>query len=258
MNTKPLLKRLVSKVYTSLRDYSIYGRRLFRRGDILWHNVMLIGAPRCGTSFIHHYLEQHSQVQKTFKKEICFFNDSFERELKWHGWNLPLIDATPSYLSHAEVAERVKSCFSDMKFMVQLRDPVDRAFSSHAKNTKLGFETLSFEDPLEREDYSVKTQTSLADPALMAKHLKLWVKHFPKDRFHIIKSEDLFNHPEAHFKEILGFIGLPIEGVREFKKVNAATASSSSMKPETRTHLTNYYLGPNEELDDLLNGFSWP
>ena len=38
-------------------------------------NVLIIGAMKCGTTSLHHYLDLHPEISMSEQKEVRFFDD---------------------------------------------------------------------------------------------------------------------------------------------------------------------------------------
>eukprot|EP00892_Ulva_mutabilis_P012512 jgi/Ulvmu1/9633/UM054_0065.1 len=119
--------------------------------------LMIIGAQKAGTTWLHHALETHSRMvqgitrakkalgTRSQGKELQFFSrwpplgtDEFmsmwpEEEIAamLNGTSRKfLIDATPEYLAMPAAAPRVKQMLPHAKIVIVLRDPVERSFSS--------------------------------------------------------------------------------------------------------------------------------
>ena len=83
-------------------------------------DLVVVGAPKAGTTTLAHWLRDHPQVAFSTEKELEFFDLHHERGLDWYLAQLPqdpgdrvVAEATPTYLSdvaatHPSVAW--KSC----------------------------------------------------------------------------------------------------------------------------------------------------
>ena len=60
-------------------------------------------------------------------------------------------EASPYYLFHPYVPERVHEFNPNIKLIILLRNPIDRAYSHYQYISKLGLEKLSFEDGIRLE-----------------------------------------------------------------------------------------------------------
>ena len=76
-------------------------------------------------------------------------------------------EASPSYLFHPLVPERVARMLPNARLIALLRNPIDRAFSHYQHEVALGREQLSFEDALAQEDERMRGELDrmLGDPA---------------------------------------------------------------------------------------------
>ena len=61
-------------------------------------------------------------------------------------------EASPYYMWHPLVPDRIAKDLPDVKLIVLLRDPVERAYSGHAHEFARGFETETFEAAIDLED----------------------------------------------------------------------------------------------------------
>ena len=115
-------------------------------------NFLIIGAQKAGTTWLCDVLRRHPGVFIPEWKELQFFNMEFNYE-KGFDWYLDFFkgsegctargEGTPNYfynictdLEHRdwinrEVPARVKTVLPDAKFILSLRDPVDRAVSAY-------------------------------------------------------------------------------------------------------------------------------
>ena len=108
-------------------------------------DFLILGAQRCGTSSLHHWLSQHPDIWLPDEKELHFF------DLNWHAgpsWYRGMFtddgrvvgEATPIYLFYPNVDDWVHEVAPDCKFIVLLRDPVDRAYSHYHHALRTGVE----------------------------------------------------------------------------------------------------------------------
>ena len=139
-------------------------------------SFLILGAQRAGTSSLYNYLRQHPSLRLPRKKEMHFFDLYYMRGLKWYARQFPAFvfnrtkktgEATPYYLFHPAVAERVANALPNVKLIALLRDPTVRAFSHFQMSVFKGNETiLDFEVALaaEHERLQGETENLMADP----------------------------------------------------------------------------------------------
>ena len=95
----------------------------------------VIGAAKCGTTFLHSILSLHPQISPQKKKELSFY----ERDLN-KGWEFYSdefygdfdklrYDNSPIYFESLTVAEKIYKAVPDAKLILMLRNPVTRTLS---------------------------------------------------------------------------------------------------------------------------------
>ncbi len=137
-------------------------------------NLVVIGAMKCGTTSLHHYLDAHPEIAMSRPKELNFFfgpadagaaddpaEDAGWAQGNWHrgvGWYAGHFDpaatlrgeASPGYTSPAypEVAARMAALIPDARLVYAVRDPVERAVSQYLHHRRDGAETRDPEEAL--------------------------------------------------------------------------------------------------------------
>ena len=116
---------------------------------------LIIGAQKSGTTSLYNYLTQHPMVGTAFEKEVRYFNNHFDKGLNWYKAHFPLRirssqfmtgEGEPSYLPHPVAPQRVYELVPQVKLIVMLRNPVDRAFSHYQHRFIRDREPRSFEE----------------------------------------------------------------------------------------------------------------
>src|SRR3989338_8844309 len=98
-----------------------------------------VGAMRCGTTWIWQCLIEHPRICSIPKKEVNFFREeSYEDRLdeylaKFSHCPTDSLkgEFTPSYINRLDCAERIKRFFPDVKIIICLRNPIDRAYDQY-------------------------------------------------------------------------------------------------------------------------------
>ncbi len=191
-------------------------------------NFFCLGAQKAGTSGLFEILNQHPSVFLPKEKEAHFFDweDEFKKGNEWYlqsYFNKLSAEKyagsfSPSYLYHEKVAERISKELKSpeqVKFLVLLRNPVDRAFSHFQMIKNLGFETSTFEEAIKREKERI-TQSERAlfhysyiTRGLYSFQIKRYFKFFEPKQFLFLRFEDLFqDKAEETLKRIETFLGI--------------------------------------------------
>ena len=240
-------------------------------------DFLIIGARRAGTTSLYDYITQHPSVTAAKRKEVHFFDREYPRGIRWYKaqfpWWLHLRktvrtgEATPYYLFHPAVPDRVLETLPDARFLVLLRDPVKRAFSHYQGVVRRGWETLSFEDAIAAEPERLAGEVEkLADPAytsfahtnfsyiargIYADQIEAWTARFSRERFLIVRSEDMYDDPAKIHAQALEFLGLEAVPLAAYPRRNVGHWSDE-MRPETRRRLRDFYRPHNQRLYELI------
>jgi hypothetical protein len=256
-------------------------------------DFLIVGTQRGGTTSLYRYLAEHPSMAPTLvSKGVRYFDAEYARGPSWYRGHFPprayasmhravrhtpLItgEGSPYYLFHPLAAERAAATVPNVKVIAMLRNPVSRAYSHYQHEVDGGFEELTtFEAAIEAEPGRLRGEAErlAAEPGTTsyahrhfsylargryAEQLEVWLRYFPRDQVHVMRSEDLFGDPEATYGEVLDFLGLPPHSLRDYKPYNANKAPKG-MSVETREHLEASFAEPNQRLTDLLGPrFSW-
>lgn len=273
-----------------LTSYGYKATRLLTSPMRVLPNFIIIGAQKSGTTSLYRYLIQHPSVIPAFHKEIHFFDLNYRKGLFWykshfaklseiqnlkHPYNQKIItgEATPYYLFHPHVPEKVFEIIPNVKLIVLLRNPVDRAYSHYHHEVKKQVEKLSFEQAIAKETeriseeivemsnkskyYSYNHQHySYLSRGIYINQIKKWRMFFPDNQIFIINSEKFYKETNKVFSSVLDFLELPIFNDINYEKNNANYYTK--MNHRTRKYLTDYFAKPNENLYKYLGvDFGW-
>ncbi len=196
-------------------------------------NLLIVGAARSGTTSLDKYLNQHPEIFMSKIKEPCFFafngeetNISDDKEylidnyvdyLKlFNGSSKFKIkgEASTVYLySHKTSIRNIKkyiTSYEDLKIIIILRNPIERAFSQYMLIVKLKKENLSFEEAIKAEKTRMEQNYSYdyfyVDRGFYYKQVKDYRENFNNVRIYLY--EDLRDSPDNLVKDILGFLGV--------------------------------------------------
>lgn len=244
---------------------------------------LIIGAQKSGTTSLYYNLIQHPNIRAARKKEIHFFDDNqnYQKGLNWYLSFFPFVnlfrrmitgEASPRYFFMPFVPERVHHFFPEIKLILLLRNPVDRAYSQYQHNRRAGRIHVPFETALKvaravEKKYSViqpedyENYQNYCDFSFLARgeyvvQLKRWLTLFSMEQFLILKSEDFFLNPCKVVQQVFSFLG--VEPFDELKSIKKNSYQYSDMSSETRKILTDYFMPFNEALYKLLRrNFGW-
>lgn len=258
-------------------------------------DFLVIGGQRCGTSSLYTYLGRHPDVVRSLRKEVDYFSTRFPMGELWYRAHFPLqirrrwrerlrgsplltFEASPSYLFDPRVPARVHGLLPEMKLVVLLRNPVERAVSHYLHNRSLGHEDLPFDEALDREKERTagEVERMLEDPSyrgrgffrysyvgrgMYAEQLQRWLELFPLERLLLVDSREFFARPERVFPHILAFLGVRAwypPSFQNYSRVGRQTLSQERIGGETRRRLAEAFAPHNERLSELVGrDFGW-
>lgn len=240
-------------------------------------DFIIAGASKSGTSSIYHYLNYHPQILFSHKKEIDFYWRNFERGIDWYLAHFPTItdrpdfltgEATPNYLRFPQVAQRIKDTFPQVKIIILLRNPIDRAISWHyhklnsgLTNQDLGTAIASEIDRLATVSEAEIINTGFYNPdniisSLYIYKIKAWIELLDREQFLILKSEDFYDDPLKIMAEVFDFLGLPNCPLKYYPRVNSG--SYNQVDSSLRKTLADYFAPYNQQLEAYLDRkFNW-
>lgn len=240
-------------------------------------DFLIIGAARCGTSSLFVNLLKHPRLygpnlpltRFSNQKECHFFDKKLgdprmKYTIQWYkdrfkdpGLNVVFFEATPNYLYVPKVPRLVSRYMPRAKFIVMLRNPVDRAWSHyyHWKNKN--------QHPIE----VLKNKSSeYTQKGIYWKQLERWFEFFNRKQFLIIRSEDFFIDPKLIITQCFEFLSLkPYNISRKAitywdpkREYLVSRRKYGVPPPRIINWLRNFYAPHNLRLEELLNRkFGW-
>lgn len=192
----------------------------------------IIGAAKSGTTTLHTELIKHPDIFLSANKEPMFFSsdEKYGKGMRWYsnnffknaGQHSELGEATPHYLYWAEkVAPRISEHFKadQVRFIVILRNPVERAYSWYWNMVREGNEKLDFEQAIEQEpsrllehENKLRRRGSMVfgylKGGMYARQLENFFDYFPREKFLILLHDDLLENYNQTFDKVFAFLDL--------------------------------------------------
>ncbi len=187
-------------------------------------NFFILGAAKAGTTTLYDLLRRHPDVYLPPGKEPHFFDRDglFSRGLGYYDATFygreamgkrARGDATPSYFGYAEwVAPRIAEAYGTHapKFIVILRDPVDRAYSHYRHRVRNGLEPESFAAALEAENDRLAANPrewiGYFRNGLYSRALSVFWQHFGRDAMLVVRFENLVAEQQQVGRRVFAFL----------------------------------------------------
>lgn len=266
-------------------------------------DLVIIGVKRGGTTSLFRDLERHRSMcplvpsarrlpLRENMKGIHYFDTRYHRSMRWYRSHFPTAptltararrtggsftaEASPYYLFHPLAAERVAARLPSTRFVVMLRDPIERTVSHWAEQTRNGVETLSLPAALAAEADRVgddaallaagtlavshaHEQQSYAGQSEYADSLQRWIDVVGRNRVLIVFSEEYYADPSTTLRSITDALGCaPMPTAHAATHRNAAPRPGR-VDPEVETMLIDRF-GPDVDRLAAITGRRppWP
>ena len=233
-----------------------------------------LGAPRSGTTTLHHLLSHHPDVWVPEEKEVHFFTYNHPevtgKEGAWDSYlklfspgvdHMVRGEISPSYLWVPGTAERIAERLPDARLFVILRSPVERAISDFQYSWKYGVNLTEAEAFFRQGISEVQngklilgpfTPSSVVWKGLYALHLAQYLAVFPPENLEVFLLEDFSKDPASVRRELLTHLGvqdrenLPV-------KVRNARDRRERVGVEAQELLVEFYRESVTVLEELLD-----
>jgi hypothetical protein len=235
-------------------------------------NFLICGTQKGGTSALDTYLREHPQICMADKKEVHFFDDeaSFISNRpdysKYHSSFSPKNndqltgEATPIYMYWLDAPRRIWEYNPDIKLIVLLRNPIERAYSHWNMERSRNADDLSFWDAIQNEQERCREALPLQHRVYsyidrgfyLAQLRRLWM-YFPKHQVLVIKNEHLRNQPNKTLQSVCAFLG-----VEQFRSIEVKNVHSRpytlEMSQREKTYLRFVF---EYEIRDTARVLGW-
>lgn len=222
-------------------------------------NFLIIGAPRSGTSTLYAALRQHPEIYFSDYKEPWFFslidqklsytgpgdnvqkriNNIEEYEELFSGVvnEKAVGEASTLYLQCTRAPITIKRFVPDIKLIIILRNPVERAFSNYKQHRQLNREPLNnFKEALEEEIIRKKNGWSpfwfYSGIGFYGKQLENYLHYLNKNQIKVYLYDDLVNNKEKLYNSVFRFLDVDAS----FKPVISGHFNSSGKPKNLMLH----------------------
>ena len=249
---------------------------------------IIIGLGKTGTKALYEALKLHPSLKGPFR-ERRFFSLYYKSGMTSYLASMPepppqgyIIEKSPDYITHPRAAKRIVESagslgidVSKLKFIVVLRNPIDRAMSEYMEwnlQKMVNHRPLlsSFHRMVLTKEGEVNASLPFLNASCYAYHIRKWLEMFPKDQMCYVDGDVFASNPfeEVHLlEECLGirhslqrrnFVYMPDRGFYCFRVGNqrfCLNRSKGRRHPDVPDHvvvkLKTYFRPWNEQLLEL-------
>ncbi|XP_022095575.1 heparan sulfate glucosamine 3-O-sulfotransferase 5-like [Acanthaster planci] len=199
--------------------------------------VINIGVKKSGTNAFGFFISQHPQIVHSIGNEVHYFDWNYGKGIEYYRSRMGFSKAnqftfekTPRYFITPDAPKNIlKDLPSNVKFVICVRDPVERAKSDfrheaelamrRGKKDRVAVRTLArsetpasqgekFEQTVLDKNGNINLSSDIISASVFSKHFKNWLEHFPRDRFYILSDEKVNKDIYTEMKNIENFLGL--------------------------------------------------
>lgn len=265
-------------------------------------SFLVIGAQKAGTSALYQYLSRHPHIIGSNPKELNYFScdkrfsmgDEFYHSHfpKINGGHEITFDASPSYLHNNRAFERIYNYNPEIKMIVLVRDPVERAYSAwnmyrdlYKENREWFFEDwvsyccapdshferrnegslYNFRDfAIEELEYVAANSSSMIECPILThglyyQQLSRFLSLFKREQLLIVENKGLRNNTISTLRRIEHFLQVDSHSWADEKLEPVFEGVySDDIDDELRRILSVYYEINNEQLFELTGErYNW-
>lgn len=211
------------------------------------YGFFIVGAPKCGTSSLAYYLQQHSDLYLPERKDVPYFGSDLVHTIPEAARTLAEYEAriasaprgslsgeaSVQYLLSERAADEIRAYNPDARIIIMLRDPVELIYSLHSHNLWMKEEDIAdFCSALAAE--SRRRRGGLIPEGChfpagllyrgighLYPHVARFYDVFPPDRIHLIFYEDFRSDTGAAARDAYSFLGVQTDVPLELEVINA-------------------------------------
>lgn len=187
-------------------------------------DFVIIGAPKAATTWLTSNLRAQPRIFMP-QPEIHYFNRNFSEGVEWYraqfaeaGADQLVGEKSATYLASPEVPERLRGLIPNARLIVQLRNPVERAYSDYCMLLRRGEVGRDIEAHL---DPAKAAAGRFVADGEYARHIAHWLDCFPREQFLILLYDEIRAKPGEAFEDVSRFLSL---------KLMAASTIDNSVK----------------------------
>ena len=253
--------------------FGIKGRKIERL------DFIVVGAQKSGTTALHYFLRKHPQIALPERQELHFFDDDeiFSRPVDYdllHRQFRPVAgstllrfatarqaiagEVTPSYLYWKPAMERIWNYNRQIKLVILLRNPIDRAFAHWNMQRFKDREPLGFLDALKEEPRRIAQPLTIesrrfayVDRGFYSGQLERVFKFFPREQVHFVKFEGFRDRKQETLDGVFEFLGVkPLRRIRD--KDRNIVPYERTITAEEREYLSEVFSAEITKLEQML------
>ena len=237
------------------------------------------GAQKSGTTALHYFLSKHPQIALPDRQELHFFDDEeifaqpvdyglLHRHFGLIAKSTISGEVTPSYLYWKPAMERIRAYNPQIKLVILLRNPIDRAYAHWNMQRFKDREPLDFLPALKEEPRRIaqglparrsfggggsieSRRFAYLDRGFYSGQLERVFNLFPREQVKIVKFEDFRDRKQEILNAIFDFLGVKHLRVTRDRDRNVVPYERA-MTPEERKYLAEVFSAEITKVEKML------
>ena len=175
-------------------------------------NLLIIGAPKCGTTSLHHYLDAHPEISMSDVKELDFFvpDRNWANGVDWYRSNFTTDapvrgESSTTYTRDdcaVDAARLIHEVLGTPKLIYLVRDPIERMRSDYHQFRAVGIEQRPVEEALAEPD------NRYLEASRYGSRVAPYVEWIGKENILVESQERLLTDRGAVLSRIFEFVGV--------------------------------------------------
>ncbi|WP_340076202.1 sulfotransferase [Leptobacterium sp. I13] len=208
-------------------------------------NTFLIGVQKSATTSVYNWIAQHPEIcapvslkyipffveDSLYNKGAQFLHKTYK---KYYKNQKIILQGNVNYIFFKKGIERIYEFDKNAKFILILRNPVERAISSYFFAKKRGIEsrniTLAFDnekDIFDGNNLHDICELTYKTHGLYAQQLKIFLRYFSIEQVCILLFDEIKEAPENQLKKIFNFLEVDDSFNPKLNYLNKAGVSRS-------------------------------
>jgi hypothetical protein len=262
-------------------------QRLMTASQRALPDFIIIGAQKSGTTSLFNLLGQHPQIELSVVKQVRYFDggldpdfDNFKQGIDWYRSFFPLQsnladlgamtgEASPMYLFHPLVPERIYNALPNVKLIVILRNPTQRAISHYFHALKAEEEDLPILEALQAEEERLKlsyenldyrsfsfTRHSYKTRGQYFEQLERFYRFFDEENLFIVEFEELFLNLDDTLLDIFKFLSIDKKFKIPDQTPKGVGSNKVSVNMEIFDYLDDHFRNHNLKMEKYIKNSS--
>ena len=235
----------------------------------------IIGAQKCATSSLYDFIAKHPAVKIAEQKEIHYFDMFYKKGFAWYKSHFPVYskncisgEATPNLFWSVKSLKILKDTFPEIKIIVALRDPMERALSHYYHNVRNGREKRNLYDALKAKESTTPSKKldflspeyikcmrfSYVSKSRYFEQLSYLESLYNLDNILFLKYSDIINLDKSTRVKIFNFLGVSDYNIKEMSYKNKGSIHNYSITSNEQKLLSEFL---EEDKCSFLNKLGW-